>query len=204
VTSSATNRQPVVPSSAKCTSRREPKRANHSRTDSRVAGVIRPRDNSPLRTSTIAYVICRRCTSNAHTIRIGTSSSSTVLNDPRALTRLCRGGPTTFHLYGAPWLQTVAISGKSPSGKSPETSENRCRGLPPVACDMVRRGSTVRVRIAAAQRRDPWVGTVLGRFVRHSHGPRSASGGATGSRDGSAGRLATRIVGGGHGRGDPD
>jgi hypothetical protein len=23
------------------------------------------------------------------------------LNDPRALTRLCRGGPTTFHLYGA-------------------------------------------------------------------------------------------------------
>ena len=26
------------------------------------------------------------------------------MNDPRALTRLCRGGPTTFHLYGAPWF----------------------------------------------------------------------------------------------------
>jgi hypothetical protein len=59
-TSSTTNRQPVVPSSAKSTSCGESKRANHSRTDSRVAGVIRARDNPPLRTSTIAYVICRR------------------------------------------------------------------------------------------------------------------------------------------------
>jgi hypothetical protein len=58
--SSTTNRQPVVPSSAKPTSSTPSKRASHSRTDSREAGLIRPRHTSPLPTSTIAYVICRR------------------------------------------------------------------------------------------------------------------------------------------------
>jgi hypothetical protein len=70
------------------------------------------------------------------------------LNDPRALTRLCRGGPTTFHLYGAPWLQPVSISSKSDQRGSRKNTRNP---LPWVATScrrerMVRRGSTVRVR----------------------------------------------------------
>src|SRR2546429_5794338 len=77
-----------------------------------------------------------------------------VLNDPRALTRLSRGGPTTCHLYGAPWLQRVAINGKSDARGS---GENKPKPLPWVATgcvrsSMVRRGSTVRVRQRALQR----------------------------------------------------
>src|SRR6266550_6807732 len=53
-----------------------------------------------------------------------------------------------WSLYGAPWLQLVAINGKS-DGR--ERAENKPKPLPSVATGcrekyMVRRGSTVRVR----------------------------------------------------------
>src|SRR6266540_2759688 len=68
-----------------------------------------------------------------------------VLNDLRALTRLCRGGPTTCHLYGAPWLQQVAVSGKSIRR---ERGEDKPKPLPPAATSclgssMVSRASAV-------------------------------------------------------------
>src|SRR6266516_4664954 len=74
-----------------------------------------------------------------------------VLNDLRALTRLCRGGPTTCHLYGAPvsavggnhrqiarprkgqkQARTVAVG----CHRLPEKFHGKqgvCRGLPAVA-----------------------------------------------------------------------
>src|SRR5207253_4630247 len=58
-----------------------------------------------------------------------------VLNDLRALTRLCRGGPTTCHLYGAPWLQTVAIVGRS---RSRGSRRNKRKPLRPVATRCLR------------------------------------------------------------------
>jgi hypothetical protein len=62
--------------------------------------------------------------------RIGTSSSSKVLNDPRALTRPCREGPTTFYLYGAPWLQPMASGGKCGGAETGSVGE---KPLPYVA-----------------------------------------------------------------------
>ncbi len=57
--------------------------------------------------------------------------------------------------YGAPWLQMVAISGKSDRRR---TCQNKPKPLPSVATScvrssMVRRGSTVRVRQRALQKR---------------------------------------------------
>jgi hypothetical protein len=71
-----------------------------------------------------------------------------VLNDPRALTRLCRGGPTTFHLYGAP---VVATAGNRWQVGRRGSRQNKPKPLLSVATGchgnaMVRRGSTVRVR----------------------------------------------------------
>src|SRR5262249_55168181 len=63
-------------------------------------GTIRPRLTSPDSRSRLLYVIWRRCTSNATTIAIGTSSSSVDINDTACVTRLSRGGLTTCHLYG--------------------------------------------------------------------------------------------------------
>src|SRR6266550_4354997 len=59
-----------------------------------------------------------------------------------------------WSLYGAPWLQLVAISGKS-DGRG--RAENKPKPLPFVATGcrekyMVRRGSTVRVRQGALQK----------------------------------------------------
>src|SRR5207244_8925783 len=58
-------------------------------------------------------------------------------------------------LYGAPWLQPVAISGKSPERR---TAKNNPKSLPRPATScrrryMVRRGSPVRVRKRALQKR---------------------------------------------------
>jgi hypothetical protein len=60
-----------------------------------------------------------------------------------------------WSLYGAPWLQPTAISGKS---FRPANRKNRPNPLPPAATgclrrSMVRRGSTVRVRQRALQKR---------------------------------------------------
>jgi hypothetical protein len=38
--------------------------------------------------------------------------------------------------YGAPWLQPAATSGKRLSAEVAETSQNRCRWLPPLALDV--------------------------------------------------------------------
>ncbi len=141
--SSTTKRQPVVPSSANSASR-PANCSSHSRTAPRVAGTIRPRLTSPDSRSSVVYVICLRCTSNATTIVIGTSSSSVDMNDTACVTRLSRGGLTTCHLYGAPWLQRLAISGKSPSGENRQTKPNPLRPVA-TAClrrSMVRRGRT--------------------------------------------------------------
>src|SRR6266545_345513 len=46
------------------------------------------------------------------------------------LPRLSRGGPTTCHLYGAPWLQPAASGGKSRSRENGGITPNR---LPSVA-----------------------------------------------------------------------
>jgi hypothetical protein len=59
-----------------------------------------------------------------------------------------------WSLYGAPWLQPVAISGKC---SSPENARSKPKPLPWVATSclrrsMVRRGSTVRVRQRALQK----------------------------------------------------
>jgi hypothetical protein len=47
-----------------------------------------------------------------------------------------RSAPTGWSLCGAPWLQLAEISGKSTDRKNSKTSQNRCRGLQPVACDV--------------------------------------------------------------------
>src|SRR6266498_2826018 len=96
--SSTTKRQPVVPSSANSASQAA-NCSSHSRTAPRVAGTIRPRLTSPDSRSSVLYVICLRCTSNATTIVIGTSSSSVDMNDTAWVTRLSRGGLTTCHLF---------------------------------------------------------------------------------------------------------
>src|ERR671936_389624 len=54
-------------------------------------------------------------------------------------------GNKVWSLYGAPWLQPVAIGGKS---RSLRNGRNKRKPLPWVA--MVRRGSTVRVRQRAS------------------------------------------------------
>src|SRR5207244_10217546 len=46
---------------------------------------------------------------------------------------LARAQFRRWSLYGAPWLQTVAIVGKSRSRGSRRNSENHCDRLPPVA-----------------------------------------------------------------------
>jgi hypothetical protein len=63
-----------------------------------------------------------------------------------------------WSLYGGPWLQLVAINGKSDGRGS---AENNPKPLPSVAtvCRekyMVRRGSTVRVRQRALQKASKW------------------------------------------------
>src|SRR4051794_13498686 len=75
---STTNRHPVVPSSTNSASK-PANCSSQARTGSRAAGLIRPRRLSPLPKSSVLKVIWLRCTSNALTIRIGTSSNSTVL-----------------------------------------------------------------------------------------------------------------------------
>ena len=59
-----------------------------------------------------------------------------------------------WSLYGAPWLQPAAISGKSTGSKTRRNKQNR---LPPAATScarrsMVRRGSPVRVRKRASRK----------------------------------------------------
>src|SRR6266545_6845050 len=67
------------------------------------------------------------------------------LERPACLPRLSRGGPTTCHLYGAPWLQPVATSCKS---AGPRNRKNKRNPLPPAATGclgkyMVSRASAV-------------------------------------------------------------
>ena len=57
-----------------------------------------------------------------------------------------------WSLHGAPWFQPVAISRKSDARENRRIKPNRCCELRPVAA-MVRRGSTVRVRKRALQKR---------------------------------------------------
>jgi hypothetical protein len=81
--------------------------------------------------------------------------------------------------YGAPWLQTVAISRKS---VGLETGENKRKPLPTVATGcglerMVRRGSTVRVR-----QRTPRKGLLMQVFRRLDRQRRSIDGYQTGTR----------------------
>src|SRR5215217_6557041 len=70
--SSATNRQPVHPSTANAPSA-PGSSPSQTRIPARVAGAIRPRWASPLSRSTQSKVICRRCTSNPPMMLIGTS-----------------------------------------------------------------------------------------------------------------------------------
>src|SRR5438445_1664017 len=49
------------------------------------------------------------------------------LERPACLPRLSRGGPTTCHLYGAPWSQPVATGRKSPG---PENRQSKPKPLP--------------------------------------------------------------------------
>src|SRR5438876_2140064 len=59
------------------------------------------------------------------------------LRDPRPRPALLTDTANKrWSLYGAPGLQRVAISGKSDARGSGETSQNRCRGLRPVACEV--------------------------------------------------------------------
>jgi hypothetical protein len=60
-----------------------------------------------------------------------------------------------WSLYGAPWLQPVAIAGKSAAPRNRKNKRNPLR-LAATGClrrSMVRRGSTVRVRQRALQKR---------------------------------------------------
>ncbi len=61
-----------------------------------------------------------------------------------------------WSLYGAPWLQPVAISGKS---TGPRNRKNKLNPLPPAATGCLRHGkegSTVRVRQRASQKASKW------------------------------------------------
>jgi hypothetical protein len=74
-----------------------------------------------------------------------------------------------WSLYGAPWLQPVAISGKSTGTRN---RENKRHPLPPAATGcvgkyMVRRGSTVRVRQRALCKSPVYVAGNLGLLPYH-------------------------------------
>jgi len=81
-----------------------------------------------------------------------------------------------------PW-QSLA---NGTASKTAQTSENRCRWLPTVAAEMVRRGSTVRVRQRASVK-CLQIGTLVLSVRRN---PRTQNGHISGTRD-ALRRLAT-------------
>ena len=73
--------------------------------------------------------------------------------DRQRLADVAKLGNEGWSLYGAPWLQPVAVNGKPAERRSGENKPNPLRSVA-TGClrrSMVRRGSTVRVRQRALQ-----------------------------------------------------